>query len=44
MKNNKNNSLDFNYLTNNLKKLEELRKTGLINDQEYQSLKKSILE
>jgi len=39
-----NKSLDFNYLSVNLKKLEELRKSGLINDQEYQTLKQSIIE
>jgi len=36
--------LDFNNLAVNLKKLEELRKTGLINDQEYQELKHSIIK
>ena len=38
------NSLDFNYLSVNLKKLEELRKTGLINDQEYQELKRTLIK
>ena len=38
------NQLDFNFITNNLKKIEELRKSGLINDQEYQQLKQTILK
>ena len=40
----KTNSLDFNYLSANLKKLEELRKSGLINDQEYQQLKLTLIK
>lgn len=43
-KHSKKEGLDFNYLTVNLKKLEELRKSGLINDQEYQELKSSLLK
>ena len=40
----KTNGLDFNYLSTNLKKLEELRKSGLINDQEYQQLKLTLIK
>lgn len=36
--------IDFVVLTRNLKQLEELRKSGLINDQEYQALKKSMIK
>ena len=37
-------TVDFSSLSINLKKLEELRKSGLINDQEYQQLKHSLIE
>ncbi len=36
-------TLDFCSLSKNLKQLEDLRKSGLINDQEYQELKRSLL-
>ena len=42
--NNTNGSINFNILSRNLKQLEELRRAGLINDQEYQQLKKSIIK
>lgn len=41
---NSDNQIDFVTLSRNLKQLEELRKGGLINDQEYQVLKKSMIK
>jgi len=37
-------SLDFCSLSRNLKQLEDLRKSGLINDQEYQQLKLTLIK